>query len=203
MVWWIALRLIHCCCHYITLHCIILCPFNNRLIAADRPYWWSYKGNAFASISRPSIEQKSLTCETTPGMPSAEIALLFALLYLNASGQIHRGSNIIPSTSFLRSQVIYGGISFIAFVIVAIAQQYFALHFCHQCYFGIIFGVVIAHLIVRNDLLRLILTSRRRNAFYLFLLVVLISMAFYAATFVIVGDPRWSTHRVSYNVFDF
>lgn len=171
-----------------------------RLIAADRPYWWIYQGGPYATQVRPPLEQKPLTCETTPGIPSAEIALLFSMLYLIASGQVGRTLDhfsIAPSSSFVRSQLCYGSVSFALFAVVAVTQLFYATHFLHQCYFGIIFGVTTSHLIIRNDGLRLVTAASKRNAMYLFLLVVIASLAFYTLTYIVVGDPRWSTHRVS------
>lgn len=171
-----------------------------RLIAADRPYWWIYQGGPYETVTRPPLEQRLLTCETTPGMPSSEIALLFSMLYLIVSGQVGRSFDYLsfaPSSSFIRSQIFYGGASFALFAIVAISQLFYATHFLHQCYFGIIFGVTISHLIIRNNLLEMIGACSRAQALCLFLLVALASLVFYGAAYVIVGDPRWSTHRVS------
>lgn len=165
-----------------------------RLIAADRPYWWN------SSCEEPLCSDKILriiTCETTPGLPSAKIALLFAIIYLFATGQINRHSIRSKTTSIYWSQLKFGGISLIAFSIVSISQIYLAVNFLHQCYSGVVFGIASAHLLIQNNLVRRILGSSRPIAMCVFFIVVITSLAFYVVSYIIVGDPRWSIHKVN------
>ena len=108
------------------------------LTFGHRPYWWA---QAFIEEeNRPPIQQRHLTCETGPGMPSGHV-MVSMVTYSVLVGYI------VSHSSFKQSnkKFVYG--TFITGIcLVAMARLLLAAHFIHQVFFGSVVGICLIRL---------------------------------------------------------
>lgn len=164
------------------------------LIAEDRPYWWVMETNAYTMLTRPSLRQTYLTCETSAGSPSGHSMLFATILFVAMqdalqSMQWYRTAN--NTVKYCTWNI------FITFItLVAISRMYFACHFLHQCLLGVVIGISIGHCIRQPYVQQQLIDMRMADALVIGIVFVLLTGLFYFGQMFLRIDPQWSVRKV-------
>lgn len=166
-----------------------------RALAGTRPYWWVHETHLFTNLTRPYVRQTYLTCETTSGNPSGHVMFTASILYFiiktifYQSPWFRRYLNK-PFKFFLWN--IYLAI----LGLISISRMFFACHFFHQCVLGSCFGITISHFLQLRRVNRFLTEIHRIKGFILGLAIVIFTISFYFAHYIIAQDPLWTVKKV-------
>lgn len=163
-------------------------------LAGTRPYWWVHETHLFTNLTRPYVRQTYLTCETTSGNPSGHVMFTASILYFIIKAIFYQSPWFRrylnkPFKFFVWN--IYLGI----LGLISISRMFFACHFFHQCVLGSCFGITISHFLQLRRVNRFLTEIHRIKAFVLGLAIVIFTISFYFAHYIIAQDPLWTVKK--------
>lgn len=167
-----------------------------RILAGTRPYWWINETDLFTNLTRPTIRQTYVTCETTAGNPSGHVMFSAALLFCVIKSMFHQSTGLRCRSSKLFKYFIWNIYAFVL-GLISISRMYFACHFFHQCITGIGFGIMISQFIQHRKINYAIMEMHRKSAFIIGLGILLLCISIYYAHFLLSHDPYWTVKKVS------
>ncbi|XP_012253680.2 glucose-6-phosphatase catalytic subunit 1 isoform X1 [Athalia rosae] len=118
------------------------------LFMEERPYWWAKERELLRKYPVPVLRQTPFTCETSPGSPSGHMmgsaAVLYTIMHF-INDSISRHTSFSEANARRVKLLLW--MLFIAIeVLIAASRIYFATHFPHQCFLGVLIGIFIARL---------------------------------------------------------
>lgn len=169
------------------------------MIAEDRPFWWVNETPAYTALTRPTLRQTYLTCETSSGNPSGHVMILAAVLYAAMEESIQTCQWYKTGGNAIRCLTWNTYIFLLA--LVSISRMYFACHFLHQCVLGAALGVILMKLIRRHQLDGNFFHLSIGKATCVGVLLILITLVIYIAQLLLQKDPQWSIRKVFILIF--
>lgn len=166
-----------------------------RVLLGTRPYWWINETDLFTNLTRPSIRQTYLTCETTAGNPSGHVMFSAAVLFCVIKSIFYHSTWFRYHSSKLLKIFVWNIYAFLL-GFISISRMYFACHFFHQCVIGIGFGIIISQILQHRKINHDIMELHRKSAFFIGLCALLLCVAIYYAHFLISYDPHWAVKKV-------
>lgn len=166
------------------------------LMHGDRPYWWVHEVETQHNSTNlfPEIFQYASTCETGPGMPSGHAMATSAAWYVLVQAAIDNLVTPSKMSSKMKSQVtslLWAGYGVIL-TLVVLSRMYIAAHFPHQCFLGILLGVICARYIYGASKW---LNLKRREWMLLSAFVLASAVGTYSFLLLTGSDPAWSISR--------
>lgn len=173
--------------------CIIF--FISRVLAGTRPYWWINETDLFTNLTRPTIRQTYLTCETTAGNPSGHVMFSAALLFCVIKSIFYQSAWFRCHSSKLFKYFIWNIYAFLL-GLISISRMYFACHFFHQCVTGIGFGIIISQFLQHRKINQCIMEMHRKSTFFIGLCALLLCISIYYTHILLSRDPHWAVKKV-------
>lgn len=184
-IWWYNDELKKQCDHF-------------RILAGTRPYWWINESDTFSNLTRSTLRQTHLTCETTAGNPSGHVMFTASILlfitrnmhiFFQQTPWIRR--HLTPTFNYLFWNIYVGILG-----LIAISRMYFACHFFHQCVLGIFCGFAISHFLQDRTVNRCLTEMQRINSFLLGICFVILCVSVYYSHYLLSINPQWAVKKV-------
>ncbi|CAG0900199.1 unnamed protein product [Darwinula stevensoni] len=153
------------------------------ILKDHRPYWWVPE---MGPVELPRLEQFPQTCETGPGSPSGHLMVTAATGYivvdiLCARLRLPRMSGSVFYIKLQKMVWLSFGILLLA---VGLSRVYIATHFPHQCFLGLIAGLLVGKVVNSVHMVGW------RSYIYLLGSGLILLASF--SIFMLQADPLWS-----------
>lgn len=182
------------------------------MLAGSRPYWWVRETAAYGHLTRPTLRQTVLTCETSAGNPSGHVMLnaayLYVFVYFMLESPMAKRRFNDAQRRWLRPLCWLVYVTFVG--LVATSRMYYGCHYMHQCVLGAALGYGLCRSLLHKPpgqagpgtepAVRLLSSDGRRLAL-LGAAMAAVAVVTWCVQVLLQVDPMWSIHMVSEGCF--
>ncbi|CAK6965004.1 glucose-6-phosphatase catalytic subunit 1 [Scomber scombrus] len=168
------------------------------ILFGERPYWWVFEADYYATSAPPHIEQYPMTCETGPGSPSGHAmgaagvyyTLVTSILAIVTSKKKFGSKKSSNKDWYLKAILwtLFWGVQ----VCVCLSRVFIAAHFPHQVVAGVITGMIVAEIFNRTQW---IYNASMKKYFYTTFFLTSFAVGFYLLLKAVGVDLLWTLEK--------